>query len=134
MQTGFYGPGAHQGFEFIEGADLSYYGEEAARIAVTMLHAKECPSGKFPVIIDNEFGGVIFHEACGHGLESSSVAKKNSVFADRVGERVAPEIVTYIDDGTLANEWGSANIDDEGEESRENILIENGILRTNETT
>lgn len=129
MQTGFYGPGAHAGFEFIENLDLDYYAGEAARIAVTMLGADECPSGKFPVIIDNEFGGVIFHEACGHGLEATAVAKNNSVFANRIGERVAPEIVTYIDDGTLPNEWGSLNIDDEGEKTRKNVLIENGILK-----
>ncbi|MBS4219683.1 TldD/PmbA family protein [Bacillus sp. FJAT-49711] len=129
MQPGFYGPGAYKGFEFFEGLDLEHYAGEAARIAVTMLHAEECPSGKFPVIIDNEFGGVIFHEACGHGLEATSVAKSNSIFANRIGERVAPEIVTYIDDGTLANEWGSLNIDDEGEKTRKNVLIENGILK-----
>ena len=129
MQTGFYGPGAHAGFEFTENLNLQHYAGEAARIAVTMLHADECPSGKFPVIIDNEFGGVIFHEACGHGLEATAVAKNNSVFANRIGERVAPEIVTYIDDGTLPNEWGSLNIDDEGEKTRKNILIENGILK-----
>lgn len=129
MQTGSYLPGAHKGFEFLEQIDLQHYGQEAARIAVTMLNADECPSGKFPVIIDNEFGGVIFHEACGHGLEATSVAKKNSVFADRIGEQVAPSIVSYIDDGTLANEWGSANVDDEGEPTRKNILIENGILK-----
>jgi TldD protein len=129
MQTGSYLPGAHKGFELLEQMDLNHYGSEAARIAVTMLNADECPSGKFPVIIDNEFGGVIFHEACGHGLEATSVAKKNSVFADRVGEQVAPEIVSYIDDGTLPNEWGSANVDDEGEATRKNVLIENGILK-----
>ena len=129
MQTGFYGPGAHAGFEFTENLNLQHYAGEAARIAVTMLHADECPSGKFPVIIDNEFGGVIFHEACGHGLEATAVAKNNSVFANRIGERVAPEIVTYIDDGTIPNEWGSLNIDDEGEKTRKNILIENGILK-----
>jgi TldD protein len=129
LQTGFYGPGAHAGFEFIENLDLDHYAGEAARIAVTMLEADECPSGKFPVIIDNEFGGVIFHEACGHGLEATSVAKNNSVFANRIGEKVAPDIVTYIDDGTLPNEWGSLNIDDEGEKTRKNILIEDGILK-----
>ncbi|MCH6264727.1 TldD/PmbA family protein [Neobacillus citreus] len=128
METGFYGPGAHSGFEFIENLNLDLYANEAARIAVTMLDANPCPSGKFPVIIDNEFGGVIFHEACGHGLEATAVAKNNSVFANRIGERVAPEIVTYIDDGTIPNEWGSINIDDEGEKSRKNVLIENGIL------
>ncbi|MCJ8009817.1 TldD/PmbA family protein [Lederbergia wuyishanensis] len=129
MQPGFYGPGAYKGFEFFEGLDFEHYAGEAARIAVTMLHAEECPSGKFPVIIDNEFGGVIFHEACGHGLEATSVAKNNSVFANRIGEKVAPDIVTYIDDGTLANEWGSLNVDDEGEETRKNVLIENGVLK-----
>ena len=129
MQSGFYGPGAHAGFEFIENLDLNHYAGEAARIAVTMLEADECPSGKFPVIIDNEFGGVIFHEACGHGLEATAVAKNNSVFANRIGEKVAPDIVTYIDDGTLANEWGSLNIDDEGEKTRKNVLIEDGILK-----
>jgi TldD protein len=129
METGFYGPGAHQGFEFIENLNLDHYANEAARIAVTMLDASPCPSGKFPVIIDNEFGGVIFHEACGHGLEATAVAKNNTVFANRLGEQVAPEIVTYIDDGTLQNEWGSINIDDEGEKARKNVLIENGILK-----
>ncbi|MGE8206986.1 TldD/PmbA family protein [Heyndrickxia sp. NPDC080065] len=129
MEMGFYGPGAHQGFEFMENLNLDHYAKEAARIAVTMLDADPCPSGKFPVIIDNEFGGVIFHEACGHGLEAAAVAKNNSVFANRIGERVAPEIVTYIDDGTLTNEWGSINIDDEGEKARKNVLIENGILK-----
>ncbi|MCF3943645.1 TldD/PmbA family protein [Oceanobacillus alkalisoli] len=129
MQTGVYGPGAYQGFEFIEGLDLNHYAKEAARIAVTMLHADPAPSGKFPVIIDNEFGGVIFHEACGHGLEAEAVAKNNSVFAGKIGEKVASDLVTYIDDGTIPNEWGSINIDDEGEKARKNTLIENGILK-----
>lgn len=129
MQTGFYGPGRYQGFEFIEELDLEHYAKEASRIAVTMLHADPAPSGKFPVVINNEFGGVIFHEACGHGLEAAAVAKNNSVFANKVGEKVASDLVTYIDDGTITNEWGSINIDDEGEKARKNVLIENGILK-----
>lgn len=129
MEPGFYGPGAHKGFEFFENLNLEHYASEASRIAVTMLGAEPCPSGKFPVIIDNEFGGVIFHEACGHGLEATSVAKDNSVFANRIGEKVASDVVTYIDDGTLGNEWGSLTIDDEGEKTRKNVLIENGILK-----
>ncbi|MFE8701433.1 TldD/PmbA family protein [Cytobacillus sp. FJAT-54145] len=129
MQNGFYGPGAHSGFEFMENLDLDHYATESSRIAVTMLGATPCPSGKFPVVIDNEFGGVIFHEACGHGLEATAVAKNNSVFANRIGEKVASDVVTYIDDGTLQNEWGSINIDDEGETARKNVLIENGILK-----
>ncbi|QNO13704.1 TldD/PmbA family protein [Alkalicella caledoniensis] len=128
-QSGFYGPGAHKGFEFFDGIDVDYYATEAARIATTMINAELCPSGKMPVIIDNEFGGVIFHEACGHGLEATSVAKKTSVFADKVGEQVASELVTAIDDGTIPNAWGSSNIDDEGMKTQKNILIEDGILK-----
>ncbi len=129
MESGFYGPGMHKGFEFFETLDLKHYAGEAARQAVTMLHADECPSGRFPVIIDNEFGGVIFHEACGHGMEATAVAKNASVFAGKLGQLVAAECVTYIDDGTLANEWGSQMMDDEGKPCQKNTLIENGILR-----
>ncbi|WP_027964077.1 TldD/PmbA family protein [Halalkalibacillus halophilus] len=129
METGSYGPGRLQGFEFMENMDLNHYAKEAARIAVTNLGADPCPSGKFPVVIDNEFGGVIFHEACGHGLEATSVAKGKSVFSNQIGQRVAPDIVTYIDDGTIKNEWGSINIDDEGNPTQKNVLIENGILK-----
>jgi TldD protein len=128
-QTGFYGPGAHMGLEFFDDLDIEWYAREAARTAVTMINAEYAPSGKIPVIIDNEFGGVIFHEACGHGLEATSVAKKASVFADKLGELVASPLVTAIDDGTIPNAWGSQNIDDEGEKMRRNVLIENGILK-----
>lgn len=113
-QTGFEGPGRAMGFEMFEEVDPEYYGKEAARTAYTMLHAKNCPAGKMPVAIDNGFGGVIFHEACGHSLEATSVAKGNSVFSGKLGEQIASSKVTAIDDGTLANHWGSSNIDDEG--------------------
>ena len=129
MQTGSYSPGAHMGFEFMKTIDLDFYASEASRIAKTNVYAKKCPSGKFPVIIDNEFGGVIFHEACGHGLEATSVAKGNSIFSDKIGEMVASPLLTAIDDGTMTNEWGSSNIDDEGNKTQKNILIENGILK-----
>ncbi|EOD01566.1 TldD/PmbA family protein [Caldisalinibacter kiritimatiensis] len=129
MQSGFYGPGAHMGFEFYDKINIEEYAKEAARIAKTMIDAEYCPSGKMPVIIDNGFGGVIFHEACGHGLEATSVAKGTSVFAGKIGEKVASELVTAIDDGTIPNEWGSQNIDDEGTPTRKNVLIENGILK-----
>lgn len=130
MQTGSHGPGAHQGFEFIENLDLDFYATDAARQAMTMLEADHCPSGTMPVIIDNGFGGVIFHEACGHGLEATSVAKNISVFSGRLGEKVASDIVTAIDDGTIPNAWGSLNIDDEGTPAKRNVLIENGILKS----
>lgn len=129
MQTGFSGPGAMKGFEFIENYDLEGLGKEVSRIATTMANASYCPSGKFPVLIDNGFGGVIFHEACGHGLEATSVAKGSSVFCNKVGQKIASDVVTAIDDGTIPNEWGSINIDDEGTPSRKNVLIENGILK-----
>lgn len=129
MQSGFFGPGASKGYEFFENLDVDKYAKEASRIAVTMVNAKYSPSGKMPVIIDNGFGGVIFHEACGHGLEATSVAKGLSVFSDKVGQKIASPLVTAIDDGTIPNEWGSFNIDDEGTPSHRNVLIENGILK-----
>ncbi|NFS30310.1 TldD/PmbA family protein [Clostridium botulinum] len=128
-QTGFEGPGRHMGIEMFESIDPEYHGKEAARIAHTMLHAKNCPAGNMAVAIDNGFGGVIFHEACGHALEASSVAKGNSVFANKLGQQIASTKVTAIDDGTIANAWGSLNIDDEGNKTQKNILIENGILK-----
>lgn len=129
MQSGFYGPGAHMGFEFYDTINIEDYAKESARIAKTMISADLCPSGKMPVIINNKFGGVIFHEACGHGLEATSVAKGTSIFSGKLGKKVASDIVTAIDDGTISNAWGSQNIDDEGTNTRKNILIEDGILK-----
>lgn len=128
-QTGYFGPGALKGFEFCKDTDIEAVAREAARSAVTMLGAKNCPSGQMPVIIDNGFGGVIFHEACGHGLEAAAIAKNASVFAGKIGEKIASQKVTAIDDGTIKGSWGSCNIDDEGTPMRKNILIENGILK-----
>ena len=128
-QTGFEGPGRHMGIEMFDTIDPEYHGKEAARIAHTMLHAKNCPAGNMTVAIDNGFGGVIFHEACGHALEASAVAKGNSVFANKLGEQIASTKVTAIDDGTMPNAWGSLNIDDEGNKTQRNVLIENGILK-----
>jgi len=129
-QVGGKGPGALAGYEFIRSLDPVALGEETARVAVTMLNADYAPSGKFPVIIDNGFGGVIFHEACGHALETSAVAKGASVFAGKLGEQIAHESVTAIDDGTSAYDWGSENIDDEGTPTQRTVLIENGILKS----
>ncbi|HHY77492.1 MAG TPA: TldD/PmbA family protein [Clostridiales bacterium] len=128
-QTGYEAPGKSMGFELFDKIDAAKCGREASRIAVTMLHAPLCPSGKMVVAIDNGFGGVIFHEACGHSLEATSVAKGNSEFAGKLGQKIASDKVTAIDDGTLPNEWGSLNIDDEGNPTRKNVLIEKGILK-----
>lgn len=128
-QTGFEGPGRHMGIEMFDTIDPEATGIEAARIAYTMLHAKNCPAGNMTVAIDNGFGGVIFHEACGHALEATAVAKGNSVFAGKLGQQIASTKVTAIDDGTIPNAWGSLNIDDEGNKTQKNVLIENGILK-----
>lgn len=128
-QTGRNGKGSGKGFELYDQINVEDVGREAARIAVTMLDAKPAPSGKFPVIIDNKFGGVIFHEACGHGLEATSVAKGNSVYCNKLGEKIASDCVSAVDDGTIPNEWGSLSFDDEGTPTQRNLLIENGILK-----
>ncbi len=128
-QSGYFGPGSGTGFEFMESYPVEETAKEAARIAVTMLSAKQCPSGKMPVVIDNGFGGVIFHEACGHSLEATSVGVHASVFDGKLGQQIASTLITAIDDGTVPGEWGSLAIDDEGHESSRNVLIENGILK-----
>ncbi len=129
-QTGTESPGRHAGYEFFNKLNPGEIGRKTARIAVTMLNAEYAPGGKFPVVIDNGFGGVIFHEACGHALETTSVAKGASVFTGKLGKRIANTVVTAIDDGTIPNEWGSENIDDEGLPTKKTILIENGILKS----
>jgi len=129
MQTGSSDIGAHRGFELYNEENVRELGREAARVATTMAHADLCPSGKMPVIIDNGFGGVIFHEACGHGLEASAVAKGNSVYCDKLGEQIASEVVTAVDDGTIPNAWGSINVNDEGELPTRNVLFEKGVLK-----
>ncbi len=130
-QSGGCRPGARMGLElFTEQIDPKDVGREAGRQAVVMAGAGYCPAGTYPVVIDNGFGGVIFHEACGHSLEASSVAYGTSQFCDKLGQKIANEKVTAVDDGTIPNAWGSINIDDEGTPSRRNVLIENGILKS----
>lgn len=126
---GFNNIGGMIGFELYKNLDTKQQAESVVQSAINKLDAVNCPSGKMQVIINNEFGGVIFHEACGHGLEASSVAKKVSVFTDKIGQQVASEMVSAVDDGTIANSWGSINVDDEGVTTRRNLLIENGILK-----
>lgn len=130
MQTGTESPGAHKGYEFIEELDPKELGRKTAEQAVKMVLADYAPAGKFPVIIGNGFGGVIFHEACGHALETTSVAKGASVFADKMGKQIANTCVTAIDDGTIPNSWGSTTIDDEGNPTEKTVLIEEGILKS----
>ncbi len=114
-------------FEVHDGAGMA---RETTRSALTLLKADFAPAGEFPVVIDNGFGGVIFHEACGHGLETTSVAPGASVFCGKLGEKIADSCVTAIDDGTIRGGWGSLHYDDEGNPTQKTTLIENGVLKS----
>ncbi len=129
-QTGSCSPGRRMGMEMFEFIDPVAVGKTAAQQAVTMAGAGYCPAGVMPVAIENGFGGVIFHEACGHSLEASSVAFGLSQFSGKLGQKIANEKVTAIDDGTIPGAWGSINIDDEGTPAQKNVLIEKGVLKT----
>ena len=130
FETGFEGPGAQ--------GDLNYFrtkvkarevARKAAETALKMLTAKECPSGVMPVVIGNGWGGVLFHESCGHPLEASAVAKGLSCFSDnKIGDYIASPIVSAVDDSTMPSEWGSIDIDDEGNPGSKRLLIKNGKL------
>ena len=128
MQTGFESVGRPIGFELFDEYEVDALARTAANRALTKLGAQPAPSGSMPVVIGPGGGGVLFHEACGHGLEADLVAKQASVFRNRVGQQVAHPEVTLIDDGTMAREWGAYTIDDEGRPAQRNVLIENGVL------
>ena len=129
-QTGSCSPGRSMGIELCDQISPASIGQEAARQALVNLSAVPCPSGKMTVAIENGFGGVIFHEACGHSLEATSVGIGMSQMAGKLGQQIANPKVTAIDDGTIANGWGSCNIDDEGNPMIRRVLIENGILKS----
>ena len=117
----------HAGFELFDG-DPTIVAEQAARRALTMLDARPAPAGRMPVVVGNGFGGVLFHEATGHGLESDAVQKHASVYEGRVGDKLATSIVTAYDDGTMAGEWGTDAIDDEGTPCQATRVIDEGTL------
>ena len=129
-QTGMCGPGRGMGLEMFEHFKPEDIGNEAARHALVNLRADYCPAGKMTVAIENGFGGVIFHEACGHSLEATCVGIGNSKMCGKLGQKIANEKVTAIDDGTIPGAWGSNNIDDEGNPTKRNVLIENGVLKS----
>ena len=128
-QSGGASPGAGMGLEFFDLVDPAEVGREASRQAMVNLRADYCPAGNMMVAIENGFGGVIFHEACGHSLEATSVAIGASQMAGKLGQQIANPKVTAIDDGTIPGAWGSVNVDDEGTPTQRNVLIENGILK-----
>lgn len=128
LQTGYESIGHAIGFELFDRYDVDQLATNAAERAMTKLEARPAPSGTHVVVIGPGSGGVLFHEACGHGLEADLVRKGASAFADRVGEQVASPLVTLIDDGTMAGEWGHYAVDDEGQPASRNVLIEKGVL------
>jgi TldD protein len=128
MQTGYESLGHTMGFEVFDRVDIDELARAAAQQAITKLRARPAPSGSMPVVIKRGSGGVLFHEACGHGLEADLVAKGASVYAGKVGELVASPLVTLVDDGTMTGEWGALGIDDEGHPTQRNVLIDHGVL------
>ena len=128
MQTGYQSMGHTIGFEVFDKVDVGELARNAARQAITKLAARPAPSGTMPVVIKRGTGGILFHEACGHGLEADLVAKGASVYRGKVGEQVASPLVTLVDDGTMAGEWGALSIDDEGHRTQRNTLIQDGVL------
>jgi TldD protein len=128
LHTGTEAPGRTVGFELFDEIEPEAVARVAADRALTLLRARPAPSGRLPVVLKRGAGGVLFHEACGHGLEADLVRRDASVFRGRIGERVASPLVTVVDDGTYGREWGTFAIDDEGTPARRNVLIEDGVL------
>jgi TldD protein len=128
MQTGYETEARTIGFELFDDLDVEELARVAARRAIAKLDARPAPSGEVPIVIASGSGGILFHEACGHGLEADHIVKDASAYAGRLGELVASPLVTLVDDGTVGLEWGTFNIDDEGHPAQRNVLIENGIL------
>lgn len=129
METGFSGPGCQDNISFFSEDKIRNIARQTAKTALTMLTAKECPSGKMPVVIGNGWGGVLFHESCGHPLEASAISRELSCFSGKDHQQIASSIVTAIDDSTIPHAWGSLDIDDEGNLGSKRVLIKNGILQ-----
>lgn len=128
IQTGVETMGGSAGFELVDEAAARRVAGAAARKALTMLDARPAPVGSMPVVLGNGFGGTLFHEACGHGLEADSIAKGASIYTGKLGEVVAAPLVSAYDDGALVNGWGSQAFDDEGVPTQKTLLIEEGRL------
>jgi len=127
VETGSDTRGGHAGWELLED-DPEAVADKAARRALTLLDAVDAPTGRLPVVVGNGFGGVLLHEAVGHGLEADAVQKDASVYAGRLGDQLAEDFVTAYDDGSRQNAWGSEGIDDEGTPTRRTTVIEDGRL------
>lgn len=131
QSTGYEGPGIMGQFEDYQKLyDPKALAQKVYKQAMATLKAPYCPAGKMPVVMANAFGGVIFHEACGHLLETTSVQKKASVFHDKMGEMIAHPVVNAVDEGLLPGKWGSVSFDDEGTPTQKTQLIKNGVLNS----
>lgn len=129
-QVGTFGGGGRVGFSFYHEEERARsYAREAARQAILNLDAVDAPAGIMPVVLGSGWPGILLHEAIGHGLEADFNRKKTSAFSQLIGQRVASEACTIVDDGTLPFRRGSLNIDDEGTPTTRTVLIEGGILR-----
>jgi TldD protein len=128
-RTGFYGGGGRVDFRFFDDFSPAHVGREAARQAVATLGAVAAPSGPQTVVLAPGWSGILLHEAVGHGLEADFIRKGTSLFAGKLGEKVASDLVTVIDDGTVAGGRGSLNVDDEGNPGERKVLIEKGVLK-----
>lgn len=129
-QSGYSGGGGRVALEhFLEDKTPEYFATEAARQAILLLNAVDAPAGEMTVVLGPGWPGVLLHEAVGHGLEADFNRKGTSAFSGRIGQQVASPLCTVVDDGTIAHRRGSLNVDDEGEQTQQNVLIENGILR-----
>jgi TldD protein len=130
LQVGRAGGGGRIGIDFFENElTPEYFAEEAARQAIIQLQAVDTPAGKFEVVLGPGWPGILLHEAVGHGLESDFNRKQTSAFSGLIGQRVASELCTVVDDGAIPDRRGSLNIDDEGHPTSRTVLIENGVLR-----
>lgn len=128
VETGMETLGGHRGYELLQGGAAEEVAQGAARTALTLLDAGPAPAGTMPVVVGGGFGGVLFHEMTGHGLEADHVQKGASVYEGKIGERVAEPLLTAYDDGRLPGEWGTGAIDDEGTPSQRTAVIEDGVL------
>jgi TldD protein len=127
VETGFETLGAHRGFELLDD-DPAAIAETAARKALTLLDADPAPAGSMPVVVGGGFGGVLFHEMTGHGLEVDHIQKGASVYTGKLGTTVAQPLLSAYDDGRLPGEWGTDAIDDEGTPTQKTLLVEEGRL------
>ena len=128
-RTARWGGGGRMGMSYFEQSQAESLAEEAARQAVLLQSSVEAPAGTFPVVLAAGDSGILLHEAIGHGLEADFNRKKTSNYSDRIGELVASELCTVVDDGTIQESRGSINVDDEGNLPRRNVLIEHGVLQ-----